>query len=315
MAYSVEEIKESIAYCGLVCKLCNAGKSGECKGCKEKCDGCSIKECAKTRGINGCWECRSFPCEEKAFKNKRNRVFIQCAKDEGLHSLATYLKKNYEDGVQYHKIDGSPGDYDVLDSESEILKLLKKRNNPFEKCPVYETDNLKFTMVKEEDAEELFKCYRDPITVSHMNNDNCGGDWNISTIKNVKKGIAGWIKEFEEKFYIRWSVTHKQTEKIIGTIEIAPIPNTTRFLDGVCENGILRVDIISAFEDEELLSEIFRMATENLYMDFNIKNIVTKARKSDVVRVLALKNNKFNIYEEKSIIKYNDYYIKRKEQL
>ncbi|WP_291574590.1 hypothetical protein [Clostridium sp. UBA4548] len=44
-------------------------------------------------------------------------------------------------------------------------------------------------------------------------------------------------------------------------------------------------------------------------------NIVTKARNSDIERVLALKNNKFNMYEEKSIIKYSDYYIKRKEQL
>lgn len=312
MSYSVEEIKSSIAYCGLVCKLCNAGKLGECSGCKGKCDGCSIKECAKTRGLNGCWQCKGFPCEEKAFKNKRNRAFLQCAKDEGLNSLATYLKKNYDDGVQYHKADGSVGDYDVLDSEIEILKLLKKRSNPFEKCPVYETDNLKFVMVKEEDAEELFQCYADPITVSHMNNDNCGSDWNVSTIENVKKGISGWVKEFDEKFYIRWSVTHKKTRRIIGTIEIAPIPNTTRFLDGVCEIGILRVDIISTFESEELLTEIFKMVTGNFYIDFDIKNIVTKARKGDIVRVLALKHNKFNTYEERNIIKYSDYYIKRK---
>jgi hypothetical protein len=127
MSYTIEEIRDSIAYCGLVCKLCSAGKTGECKGCREKCEGCSIKECAKTRGINGCFECSNFPCEEKAFKNKRNKVFVQCAKDEGLHSLATYLKNNYDEGVQYHKPDGSKGDYDILDNEVEILQLLKKR--------------------------------------------------------------------------------------------------------------------------------------------------------------------------------------------
>jgi ribosomal-protein-alanine N-acetyltransferase len=312
MSYSIEKIKGSIAYCGLVCKLCNAGKTGECKGCREKCDGCSIKECAKTRDINGCWECSQFPCEEKAFKNKRNRVFLQCAKDEGLHSLAIYLKKNYDEGVRYHKTDGSIGDYDILDNEIEILQLLKKRENPFEKCPVYETDNLTFTMVKEEDAEELFQCYSDPITASHMNNDNCGGDWDVSTIDIVKKSIGGWVKEFDAKFYIRWSVTHKYTKRIIGTIEIAPIPNTTKFLDGVCENGILRVDIISTFENEQILTEILKMATENFYIDFDIKNIVIKSRKDDLARVLALKNNRFDKYEEKSIVKYNHYYIKRK---
>lgn len=90
------------------------------------------------------------------------------------------------------------------------------------------------------------------------------------------------------------------------------VPNTTRFLDGVCQNGILRVDIISTFENEQIFTEILKMAAENFYIDFDIKNIVIKAGKADLTRVLALKNNSFNKYEEKSIIKYSDYYFKRK---
>lgn len=312
MTYSVEELKNSIAYCGLVCKLCNEGKSGQCIGCRDKCDGCSIKECAKSRKINGCWECNEFPCDEGMFKNKRTKAFVRMAKEEGIHKLAEYLKKNCDKGIQYHKADGSQGDYDILDSEDEILQLLRRKENPFEKCPVYETDNLIFTKVKEEDAEELFECYSDLITISHMNNDNCGGDWDVSTIDIVKKGIRGWESEFDAKFYIRWSVTHKQTKGIIGTIEIAPVPNTTRFLDGVCETGILRIDILSSFEDEEVFSEILKMTKDNFYMDFDIENIVTKGTIDDLPRTLALKNNSFEKYENKSIIKYNDYYIKRK---
>ena len=127
MTYSVEEIKDSIAYCGLVCKLCNEGKSGKCIGCRGKCNGCSIKDCAQGRKINGCWECNEFPCEEEMFKNKRSKTFINLAKDEGVHSLAEYLKRNNDNDVQYHKADGSHGDYDILDNEEQILKLLKKR--------------------------------------------------------------------------------------------------------------------------------------------------------------------------------------------
>jgi hypothetical protein len=126
MVYSVEEIRESIAYCGLVCKLCSEGKSGQCRGCREKCDGCSIKVCAQGKKITGCWECNEYPCNEKMFINKRIRAFVQCAKQEGIHSLATYLKKNCDEGIEYHKTDGSIGDYDILDSEAEILKLLKR---------------------------------------------------------------------------------------------------------------------------------------------------------------------------------------------
>lgn len=312
MSYSIEEIEKSIAYCGLVCKLCSEGKSGKCVGCREKCGGCTIKECAQEREINGCWECNLFPCNENAFKNKRIKVFLQCAKDEGVHSLATYLKKNYDQGIQYHKADGSIGDYDVLDSEDEISQLLRRRVNPFEKCPVYETKNLILTKVKEEDAEDLFQCYSDPITVSQMNNDNCGGDWDVSSIDIVKKGICGWKREFEAKFYIRWSVTHKETKRIIGTIEIAPVPNTTRFLDGVCQTGILRVDIISYFEEVELISEILKMTTDNFYYDFDIKNIVTKSSADHIKRITALEYNSFEKCKNKSIVKFDDYYIKRK---
>lgn len=312
MTYSVKEIEDSIAYCGLVCKLCSEGKSGQCIGCRGKSNGCSIKECAQGRKINGCWECNEFPCDEGMFKNKRNRAFVICAKEEGLHRLAEYLKQNCDDGIQYHKADGSQGDYDILDNEDQIFRLLRKKENPFEKCPVYETDNLIFIKVKEEDAEELFECYSDLITVSHMNNDNCGGDWDISTIGIVKKGIRGWESEFDAKFYIRWSVTHKHTKRIIGTIEIAPVPNTTRFLDGVCQTGILRIDILSSFEKVEIFSEILKMAKDNFYMEFDIKNIVTKATTDGLPRTLALKNNSFDKCENKSIIKYNDYYIKRK---
>jgi hypothetical protein len=69
LSYSVDEIKNSIAYCGLVCRLCNEVKSGQCIGCRGKSSGCSIKVCAQGKNINGCWECDAFPCDEVVFKN------------------------------------------------------------------------------------------------------------------------------------------------------------------------------------------------------------------------------------------------------
>jgi ribosomal-protein-alanine N-acetyltransferase len=54
------------------------------------------------------------------------------------------------------------------------------------------------------------------------------------------------------------------------------------------------------------------MAKDNFYMDFDIKNIVTKATKDGLPRTLALENNSFEKCKNKSIIKYNNYYIKRK---
>ena len=184
--------------------------------------------------------------------------------------------------------------------------------NPFEICPVYETSNLIFTKVKVEDAKELFECYSDPITKSHMNNDNCGGNWDMHSIEVAIKGINGWKQEFDDGFYIRWSVKHKEINKIIGTIEIAPVPNKTRFWDGVCQTGILRIDIISPLENEAVFSEILNMASDNFFADFDIDNIIIKATQDDTERVLALENNNFEKLQSNSIISYSDYYIKRK---
>ncbi|MBK1812266.1 hypothetical protein JHL18_16710 [Clostridium sp. YIM B02505] len=183
--------------------------------------------------------------------------------------------------------------------------------NPFDKCPVYESNNLIFTKVKEEDAIDLFECYSDPITKNRMNNDNCGGIWDTRNIDAVIKGIKGWEQEFDDRFYIRWSINHKHTNKIVGTMEIAPVPNTTRFCDGNCQTGILRIDIISSLENEIVLSEILRVVSDNFYTDFDIKDIIIKATKDDGERVLALENSNFDKLENNNF-PYSDYYVKRK---
>lgn len=144
-----------------------------------------------------------------------------------------------------------------------------------------------------------------------MNNDNCGGEWDCRSIDIVKNGISGWEKEFEVRFYIRWSVRYKQLNKIIGTIEIAPIPNTTRFLDGVCQTGILRIDIISFLENEAIFSEILKMVTNNFYTDFGIENIIMKATIDDIQRIQSLEYNYFVKLESNPFVPFDDYYIKK----
>ncbi len=37
-----------------------------------------------------------------------------------------YLDRNDKAGIKYHKEDGSKGDYDKLDTEQEIIKLIKR---------------------------------------------------------------------------------------------------------------------------------------------------------------------------------------------
>ncbi|MGL6119114.1 MAG: hypothetical protein ACRC0V_01285 [Fusobacteriaceae bacterium] len=75
---SKEEIKDRIAYCGLLCALCDYGKTCNCKtgnhcGKRLSPAGCFQYECCKKNNLNGCWECDKAPCgKDMRSRQKRN---------------------------------------------------------------------------------------------------------------------------------------------------------------------------------------------------------------------------------------------------
>ena len=120
------EYNKNIGSCGLACVLCSAMQKGECEGCLEtKASNCEIKKCCIDRTIQGCYECDEFPCEKDMFKNNRVCGFIKCVKEMGVEGLVSNLLKNDKVGIRYHPENGSRGDYDVLSSEAEVIKLVK----------------------------------------------------------------------------------------------------------------------------------------------------------------------------------------------
>jgi len=184
--------------------------------------------------------------------------------------------------------------------------------NPFVKCPEYETENFLVTQIKMEDAEDLFEVYSDLITRKHMNNDNCGGEWPCDSLEVVQKGIKSWIQEYEDKYYIRWTITQKNSMKHIGTIELAPAPGRLRFFDGICTTGILRVDIKSELETAEVFSEIYEMTNTEMIEVFGIEKIITKGNFSETERIRGLENSKYKRLPDNEIIPYPNYYISYK---
>lgn len=129
---TVREIAESIAYCGLVCRFC--GLCAGCKSANNSCskhlsqEGCYQYDCCIQRGLNGCWECADFSCDKDMFSvghDVRLKAFVRCAKEDGLEKLAEYLKRNADNGIQYHKGNGLSGDYDGLENETDVLRLLR----------------------------------------------------------------------------------------------------------------------------------------------------------------------------------------------
>jgi len=178
--------------------------------------------------------------------------------------------------------------------------------NPFDECPVYETKHFIFKLVAEEDAEDLFICYSDPITLKHMNNDNCNGEWRPKSANELKNA---WQKDYENRTFLRWSVKDKNNSRVIGTIEIAPLPWGKWFFGNEKPIGILRIDLLSSYEKQEFFTEIIYLMSTKIANDFEVDKIIMKAFPDEPEKVNALLLNNFypDINKE---IEYDDYYIK-----
>lgn len=125
--------EKDLAICGLACVLCS---DEECPGCKARgCKGendCSVYKCAEGKGIDGCYQCDKFPCDEDMLKGVRNRAFIRYARQFGKQALLDRLHENFKNGITYHTPDGLKGSYDLLTTEEEIIQLIRfGKNNPY----------------------------------------------------------------------------------------------------------------------------------------------------------------------------------------
>jgi len=81
------------APCGILCRTCRHRNEG-CAGCHA--DGgdtdCTIRACAHQHNLQGCWECRLFPCEKLLDRERAWRGLTiglcQCIAKMGLDRYA-----------------------------------------------------------------------------------------------------------------------------------------------------------------------------------------------------------------------------------
>lgn len=184
--------------------------------------------------------------------------------------------------------------------------------SPFDVCPEYETDHFVIKKVMLEDAPALLDVYSDSQTRLHMNNDNCGGEWQCDSIDVIEEGIRSWDQAFDQRNYIRWSIHLKESNKTIGTIELAPVPGELRFFDGACSTGILRIDLKSDYETEAIFTEIYKMTNNDMIEVFGIEKIVTKGLDDDHNRLTGLSNSKYHRLADYEILPFSNYYISYK---
>jgi RimJ/RimL family protein N-acetyltransferase len=179
--------------------------------------------------------------------------------------------------------------------------------SPYDQCPVIDGENLQLRLVTFEDVADLLNCYSDPKAQPIFNSDNCTSNFAYSTAEEMKNAIQFWLADYERKIYVRFSIVERKTGHVIGTIEFF----TKKATDEKTEIGLLRIDLQSRFETMEVLDELIQMAEANFPKYFAYEAIVTKAINATENRIQALQKNGFERLPNRTLVSYDDYYVKR----
>ena len=312
MEVSAKEIEKNMGICGLVCSFCSGNK--KCSGCRNKEDSCSIKQCCNKLGLKACFECSELLCKEGLSSNIRARAFNQVAKEDGIDKLTEYLKRNYDNGVTYHRSDGLKGDYDRLKTEQEIMDFLRNgKIDPYNNLPTYEGHNFLLRLVCENDINDLAECIGDPDTQKLSNDDNCSGYTATTALERAKGAVDSWKVDYKERYFVRFSIIDKHTEKAVGTIEIFP---RNKAMDKDSKDGILRIDIVSRYEQESVISQLLVLA-DYFFIDFGIDILLTKAIPIPEAkqRIVALESSGYIDVKKTEYFKDEHYFVKEKRRL
>lgn len=201
---------------------------------------------------------------------------------------------------------------------STNLKLYVKErllmSSVYEICPLFENDKylLRFSCL--DDAKELVNVYGDKKALPFFNSDNCHGD-NFYYPNELKMGqaIDFWVKSYQSRWFVRWTIINKEINRAIGTIELFHREGN----DELNHVGLLRLDLGSEFEKTDIIIDIMNMIIPSAYELFDCDEIVTKVPIYAVERMEAAKKCGFNITDRLLVgtmdgYAYKDYWtIKR----
>lgn len=151
----------------------------------------------------------------------------------------------------------------------------------YENCPVFHNEKITLRFTNEEDTLELLNCYSDEKAVPLFNSDNCNGDtFFYTTPERMKQSIDFWQFSYETKQFVRMTIILNSTNEIIGTVEMFNRGAAPFY--GV--HGVLRIDVMSKYEEEDVLRAVLELAHVHFYQEFGVEWIVTKAVNEAVIR-------------------------------
>ncbi len=162
--------------------------------------------------------------------------------------------------------------------------------NIYETCPVLESEKFIIRLFEDADCDDLLKVYSDKNALPFFNSDNCDGDnFYYPTKERMTDVIEFWRVAYKNGWFVRMSIVDKLFMTVIGTVELCVRVSEDEFND----MGILRVDVRSDYEQEDLLYDVFITVTSNLEEMLGCKGVLTKAPIYAVERIKAIQKAGF----------------------
>lgn len=153
--------------------------------------------------------------------------------------------------------------------------------NIYETCPTLENDRFLLRLFSTEDCDDLLKVYSDKNALPFFNSDNCNGDnFYYATKERMAEALGFWKMSYENGWFVRFAIIDKTVSKVIGTIELC--------LRDSEKIGILRVDVRSDYEQEDMLYNIFSLITPRVSELIGSNETITKAPLYAVERIKAI---------------------------
>lgn len=181
--------------------------------------------------------------------------------------------------------------------------------NIYETCPVFITPRFTLRLTEQADAPGLLKVYSDKKAWPYFNADNCTSSFRYTTLKQMQECVDMWVWSYRNGYFVRWTIL-QEDGKPVGTVEMF------RRDDGEDGRGcgVLRMDVLSWHEFEDVFSELLEIMLEPLHEYFGCAEILTKAPRFALQRREALELHGFRpaspLVGENGLV-YDDYWSHR----
>lgn len=185
--------------------------------------------------------------------------------------------------------------------------------NIYKSCPVLQNEKYMLRLVNDGDLSDLLKVYSDIKAVPFFNGDNChGDDFYYTTEERMRQALDFWKTSYDNGWFVRFAVVHKQTGEAIGTVE-----EFHRDAEDCFSNcGLIRLDLRSDFERAREIENILSLIALPSFDLFGCDKVATKAIAKAAERIKALSALNFIKSQEPLVghdgTKYYDYYVLKK---